>query len=722
MIRFFKPVLFVLIQFLFLQAIYSQKQVNIAEYLTQRFLQYCEAVPREEIFIHSDREDYISGEDLWFNLYLINRLTTTPSTSGKIAYFELLNQENRAIVHKNIYINKGYGSGHIVLPDTLSTGTYTVRAYTSWMKNFLPENCFMKEINVYNPFSKKAFKEKVYPNSTFNEYRTSGSVNSGLTLEVNNTDPDILEVFINTDNRYRSDNGNTFYLFIQTHGLINHVSTEKALTENTKVSIPKNELIPGINQISVFNAKGQPIGERYIYTPDSAGQPVKVSSSGIVKTRSKISLEIEVDGMSANQKNSGNLSISAVPESFIPEVSGIGDYMVFGSEFTIAPWITIRGRKISDLPQRVIDSLLLTLRSNWIRWENILSDNPPGFKFRPETQEHFLPGGLINRDPLTPNSGKYIFMSTPGKEAMFQYAITDSDGNFSFSVPIDGHYKDLIIQPGDAKSNYSVKVESPFSEKYFASEIFYYPDNMPVAPNVAKMIINYQISKIFETSYVRDSSDQVFPYLKEQRFYGKPDIELIMADYIKLPVMEEVFFELLPGVFLKNRKAGYEITIFDPVDNKVYNEKPGLMVDGVIINDASIIANLDPEVVEKIDVVKEKYFIGDYLFYGIVNVITKEGDFSYVNLPDYSTRLQYKVIDQFGSFFSPDYTYEEIRSNRIPDFRNTLYWNPSVKPDKNGKVRIEFWSSDLVSEYKINIQGITPEGKLVSYTKMIKVE
>ena len=41
--------------------------------------------------------------------------------------------------------------------------------------------------------------------------------------------------------------------------------------------------------------------------------------------------------------------------------------------------------------------------------------------------------------------------------------------------------------------------------------------------------------------------------LKPLRFYGKPDIEIIMADYIKLPVMQEVFFELLPGVSLKRK-------------------------------------------------------------------------------------------------------------------------------------------------------------------------
>jgi hypothetical protein len=147
-----------------------------------------------------------------------------------------------------------------------------------------------------------------------------------------------------------------------------------------------------------------------------------------------------------------------------------------------------------------------------------------------------------------------------------------------------------------------------------------------------------------------------------------------------------------------------------------------MLIDGVIINDPSIIGNLDPELVEKIDVVKEKYFIGNYLFFGIVNLITKAGDYSNVNLPNDAIRIPYRVLDPVWSYVSPDYSSAEIKNSLIPDFRNTLYWNPSVKPDKDGKARIEFWSSDIASEYEINIQGITSEGRAFSLKKIIKVE
>ena len=126
-----------------------------------------------------------------------------------------------------------------------------------------------------------------------------------------------------------------------------------------------------------------------------------------------------------------------------------------------------------------------------------------------------------------------------------------------------------------------------------------------------------------------------------------------MDDYIKLPVMQEVFFELIPGVFLRKKKADYEITISDPVDNKVFDKPPVLFIDGVVVKDPDIIANLDPEKVEKIDAIKSRYFVGDYMFLGLVNVITRKGDFSEVTLPDFAVRVPYRVTEPVVEFSSP---------------------------------------------------------------------
>jgi hypothetical protein len=195
-----------------------------------------------------------------------------------------------------------------------------------------------------------------------------------------------------------------------------------------------------------------------------------------------------------------------------------------------------------------------------------------------------------------------------------------------------------------------------------------------------------------------------------------------MDDYIKLPVMEEVFFELLPGVSMKTRKSKTEITLIGSTEYLTYSKPPTLFIDGVVINDAAVIANLDPETVEEIDVIKERYTVGDYIFFGLVNVITRAGDFSHVTLPDYAMRLKYLVFDQVPQFNSPDYSLTQTGPDKIPDFRNTLYWNPSLEPATDGKINTEFWTSDLPGEYVVNMQGFTGDGKPVSVTRIISVK
>ncbi|HUX57032.1 MAG TPA: hypothetical protein VMV77_08665 [Bacteroidales bacterium] len=726
MIKKIRPSILLLISFLFLQNSFGQLQGDMTDYLKQKFLRYTEAIPREDILIHSDREDYIAGEDLWFKVYLIDRQSNKPIEADKIVYFELLNPDNLPVIQKRIFIDKGFGPGQILLPDTLSSGTYTIRAYTNWMKNFLPYNCFMKDIRIYNALSKKAFREKIYSDINIvggkNYNNISVISDAGLTLSVNNNKPDTLDLMVNTNTIYRHDNKNILYLFIQTHGVINHISSENVMTDIRRIGVAKNELIPGINHITILNSKGKPLCERFIYTPEKNKNVLFVNSSGSYKRREKISLDLGFGNELINTLSPANISISVSPVTEKTENIELIDYMVFGSEFGLLPQNVIKAGKINTFSSHNLDTLLLSVKSNWIEWDKILSDNLPALRYQVENEDHYLTGKLLTPDQKAPDTGEYIVLSSPGKVAEFQYARTDYQGNFSFRIPIDASVKDLIIQVDDITKKYNIEIGSSFSDNYLPSVVSLDSSNRPVPEYISKWRINYQVNKIYESSFTGDLLIPAIQTITPKRFYGKPAIELIMADYIKLPVMEEVFFELLPGVALRRKKDIYEISINDPITKVTYGEAPGMLIDGVIVIDPNVIGNLDPEMVEKIDVVREKYFVGNYMFYGIVNLISKAGDYSYVTLPSYAIRMPYRVLDPVWSFVSPDYSTAEAKSTNTPDFRNTLYWNPSVKPDRSGRTKLEFWSSDIVSDYEVKIQGITSEGRMVSLRKTIKVE
>ena len=50
-----------------------------------------------------------------------------------------------------------------------------------------------------------------------------------------------------------------------------------------------------------------------------------------------------------------------------------------------------------------------------------------------------------------------------------------------------------------------------------------------------------------------------------------------------------------------------------------------------------------------------------------------------------------------------------MKKSRRPDFRHTMYWNPSVE----GKEGVEFYTSDLEGTYVATLQGVLEDGKKV---------
>ncbi len=724
MIKKLKTAMFLLMLFLLPTIVYGQVSDNMTDLLDKTFRNYCKEVPREEVFVHTDRSEYIAGETIWFQVYILDRQTSAPSLNSRIAYLELLNSENRPVAQKKILTINGKGPGQVLLPDTLSTGTYTLRSYTSWMKNFLPYNCFSKEIRIYNVLNVSTVTDKYKVNKRV-RVKTDTLLDKnteikGFSIKVKNTNKDSIALNVTSDQSYRMRNNNLFYLFIQTHGNTDFLKSENFTGDSTSLFIPKRILKPGINQIVAFNSEGKPIGEVYNYTPSKKKISAEITSSDSYKLRDKIALEIDITD-NIPEKDTACLSLSVAPYTREQGSDDIEDYMVFGSEFGSLPFYMLKGRKISAISAEAMDSILMNIKSNWIDWTNILSGTLPYLKYKFERKNHFLTGTLLDNNNQA-SGNEIVIMCSPGKIADFQYSRTDNHGNFRFSLNIDEEIKDLILMPANIDKNLKIVVESPFSDKYHMP--YDIPDSSTVSiPSyISKWMVNYQVQAIYGFSSTGPPFNPVFKAPETVRFYGKPDFELIMADYIKLPTMEEVFFELLPHVSLKKKKNNYEIIITDRIDNTPYVTIPTLMVDGVIIHDPGIIVNLDPETVEKIDVIRGQYLVGKYLFPGLINVITRSGDFSSFTLPGYMVRIKYRATDPVMSFLSPGYSTAELKNDRDPDYRNTLYWNPEIKPHGKGQARVEFYSSDNKGDYLLSIQGFTKKGKLLSFDKILHVK
>ncbi|MCR6641212.1 MAG: hypothetical protein NVV82_19995 [Sporocytophaga sp.] len=120
---------------------------------------YSENHFQEKIFVHIDRGVYMTGETLWFKIYLVNAKNLKPADLSKVAYVEILDDTYKPVCQKKISLIGGEGAGVIDLTNGLKSGNYTFRAYTNWMRNYSPEFFFHQSIKVINVFKKSASPE-----------------------------------------------------------------------------------------------------------------------------------------------------------------------------------------------------------------------------------------------------------------------------------------------------------------------------------------------------------------------------------------------------------------------------------------------------------------------------------------------------------------------------------------------------------------------------------
>jgi hypothetical protein len=112
----------------------------------------------EKVFVHTDKSFYLAGELMWFKVYDVDGVFQKPLDLSKIAYLELLGTDQKPVMQAKVALEKGSGQGSFVLPLSLATGIYTLRAYTSWMKNFGTDYFFQKNISIVNSLKKPSYK------------------------------------------------------------------------------------------------------------------------------------------------------------------------------------------------------------------------------------------------------------------------------------------------------------------------------------------------------------------------------------------------------------------------------------------------------------------------------------------------------------------------------------------------------------------------------------
>ncbi|SDE28476.1 hypothetical protein SAMN04487894_13127, partial [Niabella drilacis] len=108
--------------------------------------------PREKLFVHYDRPYYKVKDTMWMKGYILAANNNTITDSTGIAYIELINNAGEVVKRTAAPCYWGRFQSSIPLTaDNFPQGSYTLRAYTSWMRNFGDSLLYESRFTIINP-------------------------------------------------------------------------------------------------------------------------------------------------------------------------------------------------------------------------------------------------------------------------------------------------------------------------------------------------------------------------------------------------------------------------------------------------------------------------------------------------------------------------------------------------------------------------------------------
>jgi len=132
---------------------YLNAQNDIAHSFETRLNSFLLNNIQEKVYVQTNANRYAPGDTLWFKSTLVNAITHTAPKNEKLIYIDLVSPDKKVMIHQVFYVFGGFSAGCLPLKKNFEYGTYTLIAYTNYMRNFSSEFFFQKEIEVVKPAS-----------------------------------------------------------------------------------------------------------------------------------------------------------------------------------------------------------------------------------------------------------------------------------------------------------------------------------------------------------------------------------------------------------------------------------------------------------------------------------------------------------------------------------------------------------------------------------------
>ncbi|WP_113639526.1 Plug and carboxypeptidase regulatory-like domain-containing protein [Nubsella zeaxanthinifaciens] len=541
---------------------------------------------------------------------------------------------------------------------------------------------------------------------------------NGIVLSVNNLETSVMGVKV-----YLSEsllNKDDYYLVAQKNGIVYFSKKIASDKQVVSLSVPKNNFPSGVLTLTLFSANLTPLSERIVFV-NNFQDKIAIATEQLnatYGTRQKVDFSL----LATNKEEpvQGSFSIAVTNTSAIkpdPEnESNIWTQLLLTADlkgYVEKPNYYFLNQDKNTLTD--LDNLMLSQGWRKIDWNKINADNKDIPLFKPEKSLQI--SGTVTKGGKPVINGKVTLASLKGKVFAVD-TLTDKNGHFVFDQIELTDTLRYVVQARTEKDKKFVTITLDASTEQTVTPN---PNTGDIEVNINQTLNNYLsaskkylddqtkkgfLNKTIQLNQVnivkrRPTSKQ----FEELMLPGIIDISVNAKDLEKAVLLSRYLMSIVPNLTVTRGQLQVprrSVVIF--IDGLRYN-----------LNGSDYdIDNIDVTNIKTLEILKQSQ---GYAANGVgpdsfVVVITTKTGTGLSSTSQYTPGVVKNMLigyDTVKTFYSPKY---DVTPNTDPDLRTTVFWEPKIITDSNGKANISYFNTDLPGMYRIVIEGIDGTGNL----------
>ena len=650
--------------------------------IQQRILDYYKRVPQEQIYVHTDRPYYVPGDTVWFRAHLVDAVTHTPISRSRYVYVELLDQQADTLMQRVVVKcdNDGVFANALLLPKTIRGGSYTLAAYTQWMRNFPAERFFYKQLVVVGN-SSLTDSQSEPDGLAVRTLRTHSPLLTDSTLELGQRKGQLLIQLNKTIDKP---------LACVLYGSGNLIVAD--YTPGKVLRIDSQTLRPGSLSVAMVNREtGAIIAEGQT---NIEGKDAQVTISGKAQSNNN-PMELNIDVADADGTPLyGNFSFSVTdydvvqPDTLQPAIDKSLSQQP--ADYSLANMLSGRFPEIDygfQTSQTISGSIRGTIFKKVKHPKLMLFRPDTGFRttFELGDSSRFTINGLDFPDGTT-----YVLegMRRTGSTSLVQLNID------SISYP-QLHVPQWSIQKLDIPEGFNKQAKEQVMYGSIDREI-----ELPEVVKEKKR--QHKPTNLMGVPPFRAFYDDD-PMLNN--FHS---MEILLST-LGIPVYRDAEGELQ----VRARSGSVSANYHGPT---IYIDEFRCNVEELLMLQPSTIESI--EWFDHVGAAHMTIYGWNVSTSGLLLVRQKPGLHGRIFRPLSMATVQPQGWKPSIEFYSPQYTDPTAKAR--PDHRTTLYWNPKVKTDAEGKASVKFYASDISKRYLVTLEGVSDDGTIVHHQQIIE--